>query len=778
MFEHYTRLVIRHRWAVALATAVVTVLLGIQASALRSDIREDAALPKHHPFVQLDQEIHRLFRGHKMLVIGLMVHEGTIYTPATLAKIVRITRAVERLPGVVSEAIFSLASSPVKNLRATGDTLDLAPFLGRAPEDAAGLARLRADVEAHPMYVGYLVSADATAAAIVADFRDLVRDPELHAAVERIVAPECDATTSIVLGGVPIVLSEIDSYTGRMAVLFPIAVLVIGLIHYHAFGTIQAMVLPLLTALISVVWALGIMAALGYPIDTWSAITPVLILAIAAGHAVQILKRYYEEFARLGDSHEAIVAALAKVGPVMVTAGLIAAAGFASLATFDIPSVRVFGLLLTFGILSALTIELTFIPAFRALLPAPRERETIAEARTDRLDALLARLATAICDRPRCIVGTAVALAAIACSGVGWLRVDNSIKTWFSADSQLRLDEAALNRVFAGTSTFKVLISGSVPDAVIDPAVMRAIDGFERDLEALPSVGKAISFVDQLKVLNQVVNDGDPAEFVVPPERDRAAQFLLFFGPNDLAATLDADRQHALVLALARSDTAAFGTALVAQTRALADLRFAGLPVSVGVAGGSIGVQTAMNSIIVREKLRNMVQVAAIIFVLASLVLRSLVGGLMVLVPLATATLANLGLMGWSGTWLSMGTAAITAMAVSIGADFAIYFLFRFREELGTTSDVRAALERSLATAGKAVIFVSSAVALGYTVLALAGFALWTYLGVLTALMVAFASAATITMLPALVILVQPRFAFRVVTILPAPKEPPLERVA
>ena len=334
------------------------------------------------------------------------------------------------------------------------------------------------------------------------------------------------------------------------------------------------------------------------------------------------------------------------------------------------------------------------------------------------------------------------------------------MKAWFSAGSEVRRDDDALNQALAGTSTFKVLVSGSEPDAMLDPAVMRAIDDLARELETVPLVGKAVAFVDQLKMVNQAAHDDDPKEFAVPPDRERAAQYLLFYGPQDLAALLDDDRRHALVLAVAHSDAASFGAELVAQTERFVARRFADLPVTVGIAGGSIGVQTAMNSILVREKLRNIVQVAVIIFVLASLVLRSAVGGVLVLVPLLVAVLANLGVMGWSGTWLSMGTAPVPAMAVSIGADFAVYFLFRFREELALTTDVRAALERTLLTAGKAVLFVSSAVAIGYAVLALAGFALWTYLGMLTALMVAFAALATITMVPALALWMRPRFIF------------------
>ena len=69
----------------------------------------------------------------------------------------------------------------------------------------------------------------------------------------------------------------------------------------------------------------------------------------------------------------------------MVTAGLIAAAGFASLATFEVTSVRVFGLLMASGILSALVIEMTFIPAVRVLMPPPASRERLRSSGERRL---------------------------------------------------------------------------------------------------------------------------------------------------------------------------------------------------------------------------------------------------------------------------------------------------------------------------------------------------------------------------------------------------------
>ena len=123
-----------------------------------------------------------------------------------------------------------------------------------------------------------------------------------------------------------------------------------------------------------------------------------------------------------------------------------------------------------------------------------------------------------------------------------------------------------------------------------------------------------------------------------------------------------------------------------------------------------------MNEVVVREKIRNMVQVSAIIVLLSALALRSIVGAVFVLVPLPSRSCITVGIMGWSGIWLSMSTSAVLAMGVSIGADFAIYLIFRLREELPTAS-LAEGVRRALVTSGSAIFFVSSAVALGYLVL-------------------------------------------------------------
>jgi predicted RND superfamily exporter protein len=179
--------------------------------------------------------------------------------------------------------------------------------------------------------------------------------------------------------------------------------------------------------------------------------------------------------------------------------------------------------------------------------------------------------------------------------------------------------------------------------------------------------------------------------------------------------------------------------------------------VHVDVAGGELAQAAANNQMVVREKLANLLQVGTVIFVLSAVVFRSLSGGLLVLAPLVCAVVVNLGVMGWVGSWLSFATASYASMGVSLGADFSIYLLFRLKEEM-KSRPLESALRETLMTSGQAIFFVASAIAAGYATLLVSDFALWRQLGGYVALMMAVSALATVTILPALVLLVRPTF--------------------
>ncbi len=191
---------------------------------------------------------------------------------------------------------------------------------------------------------------------------------------------------------------------------------------------------------------------------------------------------------------------------------------------------------------------------------------------------------------------------------------------------------------------------------------------------------------------------------------------------------VSADFRTGAIHALSRKDRVAWVEALFAKLRAVAAREFPpGVRVSIG--GGELGQAAANNSTVVRHKLENMGQIGTVIFVLSALVFRSLGAGLLVLAPLVCAALVNLGVMGWIGSWLSFATASYTAMGVSLGADFAIYLLFRLREEVRAGHPLEAAITGTMRSSGRAIFFVASAIAAGNATLLVSDFALWRQLG-------------------------------------------------
>jgi predicted RND superfamily exporter protein len=342
------------------------------------------------------------------------------------------------------------------------------------------------------------------------------------------------------------------------------------------------------------------------------------------------------------------------------------------------------------------------------------------------------------------------------------VRADNSFRLWFPESSRVREDDLLLNSRSVGTATLRILVGGLADGALYDPDVLRAVSDLEEFLRKVEGVSGVTSIADHVKRMNRAMHDDDPAYYSIPDDKRLVAQYLLLYsisaGPDGLSAFVDAPYRNAVVRALSETDAAAFSRDLIDRTEKYVESRFPGLPAVVHVAGGTLGVQTAMNDVVVNEKVANIIQVTGMIFILCSLVLRSLTGAVFVLMPLAVSVLITLGIMGWSGIWLDMSTAGITAMGVSIGADFAIYLIFRIREERARGRTLEEAIREGMRTSGKAIFFVSSAVAVGYLVLPLSGFSIWIRLGVLTASMVSISALGALTIIPALAVLTAPRF--------------------
>jgi predicted RND superfamily exporter protein len=774
MLRRYVTSLVSRPKTVIVVVLVITLVLGFFLTRLQVLLDVDSQIPPGHPFVAVGKRVEKLFGGKYMTVMGIYPAEGTVYTPKILAKVKRITEAVEVLPGVKKGTVLSLMSNRTKDIHSTEDALEITPLAAKVPETEAEIATFRARVKANSLLTSLFVSDDGRATAVFVDFDDFEKaggSKGLFLKLDAIAAAEREPGLEILPAGTASILYWLLVYTRRLSFLFALALVTIAYLLYRAFRTLQGMIVPLLTAIICVIWALGLMGLIGAPMDPWNMMTPILLLAVGAGHSVQILKRYYEEYNRIREAHpdlspvehnrQAVIEATVKVGLVMLAAGTIAALSFASLAAFGLPSIQNFGLCAAFGIAAALTVEMTFIPAMRVLLSPPSPRQTEREKRQEYFDPILEKLAQVIRNkRERPMLWVFIAIIAVAVVGMTRLQTNNSLGAqFFESNAPIHGFRMADSRL-TGTRVIQVLLEGNAPDAIKNPEVLHRMDELSEFIARQPlPIGKVQSIVDLLKLMNAAMENTPTGR--LPDTVQGVAQYLLLYSmggsEEDLSRLVDRDFQNAVITIFLKTDDFAAMKALTVATMAEADRLFAGLPVKARV-GGGVTNAIALNETMVRGKTINLIQISVFVVVITSILLRSLAGGFLVLLPLATAALVNLGLMGLTGIPLSLGTAAISAMAIGIGADYAVYLLFRIREEFQRTGDLREATAHALTTSGKAIAYVATSVGAGYLCLVFSFFKVHVLLGVLVALTMVVSSGATVAFLPAVLLRLTPRF--------------------
>lgn len=769
--KSYIEFIIKIRFVVVIMILLLTAAAIFNAKNIRIIIDPSKMMPQSHPYVSAGNEIEQMFGSKHTIIIGISPSSGDIYQDKVLSTVAAMTTDFLATPGVIKENLLSLTAKRVKDIKGSDDGLVVERILDPDAAEVFNSRAIRQAVAGNPIYHNLLVAADERSTSIVVEFKDEPQGfrtmiEKVHAVTDKYQSEQLQIT----IGGLPNFLSKVEIFSERMGIFLPISFVILCVILFAAFRTKQALILPLVTALIAVIWGLGIMGAFGVPMDVFNATTPILILAIATGHAVQLLKRYYEEYQYLAGDNSispkeanrlAIINSINKMGPVMLTAGIVASLGFLSLVIFEISTVKTFGIFTAIGIGATVLLEMTFIPALRSMMRPPRILVSAASEKrvwdkvSDRLSALVVR-------PQRVLVGT-ILFVVISLIGIGKIIEDNSVKRYFSKNQIFQLEDEKLNSSFGGTNTFYILIQGKDDNALKNPVTLEAMDRLQKMLGQEENVGKTLSIADFIKQMNKAMNGDNQEFYTIPNNEDLISQYFLLYSmsgePSDFDSFIDYNYKNAKIVVFSKTDSTAFADELIEKINSFALDNF-DKDVVVKI-GGSVPQDSALNHAMVQGKILNIVQIGLVVFVISSLVFRSLVAGLLVMTPLVITVIANFGLMGWTGILLNIPTSLTSAMAVGIGADYAIYLIYRLREELQKETDTLVAVNKVLSSAGEAIMFVAVAISCGYGVLLFSsGFYIHIWLAALIALAMITSAAAALIIVPTVIIYLRPRFIF------------------
>jgi predicted RND superfamily exporter protein len=160
------------------------------------------------------------------------------------------------------------------------------------------------------------------------------------------------------------------------------------------------------------------------------------------------------------------------------------------------------------------------------------------------------------------------------------------------------------------------------------------------------------------------------------------------------------------------------------------------------------------------DALQRSIPIAAVgALVLLLLVMRSVRYAVVTVIPIGLVVAWLYAIMYIGGFALNFVTATIGAVSIGVGIDFSIHMTERFREELARASSRADALTQATRGTGVALAASAASSIVGFVILGFAPMPLFSSYGFLTAIMIALALAASLVVLPSLLMLVTPELA-------------------
>ncbi len=580
----FARFVVRHRFPVAmlliLATAFFlypTVNAILRANGLRLPgpiVRVDTSARAQwpdHPFIHAQDKFAKKFGGSALVAIGVIMKEGTIFTPETLQKIHRITRALDgvgfdsrteerdelrakleetglsqekllkeldiRFPPypVNHDEVRSVAHSSTRVVQIEPDgsiTSDI--LMSKVPETQAEADRLREIVLQNPPRIyGRLVSLDEKGALITAGFvADRLSSREVYAAVfdhvQAIKAAEEDERHSIFVSGEPIHVGWILKHAYEIGLFVALTVIIVFLLLLGYFRRMHGVLIPFIAAIATVIWGTGFTGWMGITFDPLVLVIPMIITARAVSHTVQMAERFFEDFellaAQMDDVEEAKVeAATVAMGELIVpgTLGIITdVAGLLVILVTSIPQMRDLGIFGAFWVASILfTVEILH-PVMICYMAPPKETEHFLPKFMVRAMSFVGWLTT------HRVWKYAVAAVVVVIfvgstyitlyhSKIG-LATPGSPLLW--PDHEFNLATEAIAQKFGGVDSFVVYANGDRDNASADPLPIRRMEEFERWMKAHTNLGVSVSIAPIIKAYWRMNHYGDPKWQFVPDD--------------------------------------------------------------------------------------------------------------------------------------------------------------------------------------------------------------------------------------------------------------------
>ncbi|EMC9922431.1 MMPL family transporter [Vibrio parahaemolyticus] len=700
-------------------------------------------------------EIQTTFAKTDNLAIVIAPEDGDIFTPQTLSLIQKITVDAWQVP--YSSRVDSIAN--YQYTEAFDDDLLVEDLLYSEYElTPERISKVKSIALSEPVLKSALVSekGDVTVVNITVQLPEMDKTAEveevvssINAMIDRYQRAYPDVTFHkagiIAMNHAFMTAAQDDSST-----LVPTMLVVILVFLTIMLRSILSVIATLIVIIGSVMATMGISGWAGMFLSTATVNVPTLIMTLAVADCVHVIATMRQSMKNGFTKAQSIERSIAlNFVPILITS-VTTAIGFLMMNMSDSPVLRDFGNLSALGVMVACFLSVTLLPALLKLLPIHVKMETSQDQKH-----VMDHLGDFVVSQRRALLPLSVVVIVVCASLIPLNKVNDESVEYFGQRNEFRQAADFMEERISGMTNISIAIKTNESQGIAAPDFLNTIGEFSSWLRDQPETDHVATLADVYKRLNKNMHGDDEAYYLLPQERELAAQYLLLYEMSlpyglDLNNQINVDKSSIkMVLTVAN-----LGSVELVDLENRIYQWFAEHAPQYQVVASSPSLMFAH---IGETNMASMLSTLPITLVLISALLifalRSVRLGLISLMPNIAPAVIGFGLWALISGEINLGLSVVVTLTLGIVVDDAVHFLSKYQRARREGQTAEQAVRYAFHTVGRALWITTVVLVAGFSVLAMSSFRLNADMGQLSAIVIFIALVVDFLFLPTLLML-------------------------
>src|SRR5680860_625607 len=293
------------------------------------------------------------------------------------------------------------------------------------------------------------------------------------------------------------------------------ALLVTSLIFFFFFRSFRATLISMITVLIGVMWAVGIIGILHYEITVLTALIPPLIIVIGIPNCIFLINKYQQEIKIHGNQAKSLQRVISKVGNATLLTNVTTASGFAAFILTDSTLLKEFGIVASINILALFILSLVIIPIIYSYMPIPKDQH-LKHLNKRWIGTFVDWTEKMLKNHRITIYISSIALLVASIIGIYSIKISGSLLEDMPQQADFFKDIRFFEKEFNGVLPLEIVIDTKRPKGALKLSNLKRMEALETAISEVPELSSTLSVVRLAKYSKQAYYNGNPKYYQLP----------------------------------------------------------------------------------------------------------------------------------------------------------------------------------------------------------------------------------------------------------------------